>query len=166
MMENSPVILQTRPFSMSRQTFFSLITKAYYRKRWLFFVGFPVFIALMAILKPMGEDTQVLVWVGMIALVAMVIPVLQFWFFSGKSENQPLYQQQHVQFGEEEMVAIYSNGDKRIMRYDSIVKASKAADHYVVRFRSNSFLYIPFSALESEGDQQKFEQLIRRERPD
>jgi hypothetical protein len=161
-MENSQVIFRTRPFSMTRQQFFSLITKAYYRKRWLFFVGFPVFIAMMAILKPMGEDSQVLVWVGLIAVVAMVIPILQFWLFSGKSENEPLYQQQHVQFGEEEMVALYDNGAQRVMRYDGIVKASKASDHYVVRFRSNSFLYIPFSALESEADQQKFEQLISK----
>jgi len=54
------------------------------------------------------------------------------------------------------------DGQKRTMSYDGISKATKASDHYFISFRSNTFLYIPFSSFWQQEDQEKFEELVKK----
>jgi hypothetical protein len=154
-------LLKTQSFSLTRPLYFRIIATSYYRRRWMLYVGFPVFLAAIAIFQPI-DNVYLMVGIGLIALFALLLPLMQFWLFSGRASNQHLYQPHSLALFPDEIVMVSEEGRQRKMPYSQLRKASQAEDHYLLSFEGNAFLYVPYTAFANNKQREKFEKLIQR----
>ncbi len=146
-------MITTKKFSLSKQTYFGILVKTYFRSRW----WFPVLFWVFAILFAMDGINTIDLFLVLYAVIFPFILLLTFRRQAYSAQNKLFLMERYFEFDTEKSTGYLTDGTAQVIMNSNFFKVFTTESYYLLYLARNQFVYIPVSAFNNEEDKKWFE---------
>lgn len=150
-------MIRTRKIELTGDEFFYLLLTIYFKRKWLTitWIWLVIFILLFS-----AQINAIEYWLVGILCFLQVVLVLQYWVYAHSTDNRIYLLPRYFEITEEHIVECMDDGTTSTIKTERVIKIMRTGKCFLLFVAKNEYIYLPFSAFESETDIKWFESEI------
>lgn len=148
-------MIRTRKFELTSDEFFYLLLTIYFKRRWWMLVWVWLMIFLLLFSTRISAMEYMLIAV---LCLAQVFLVAQYWLYAHSKDNRIYLLPRFFEISSEQVVEWMDDGTSSTIKTERIIRVMRTGKCYLLFIAKNEYIYLPFSAFETDADRKWFDQ--------
>jgi len=149
-----PFMICTRKIEQSSDDFFYLLLTIYFKKRWLMLLW--IWLVIFVLLFSTRISSLEYLLIGFLFL-SQVFLVIQYWLYAHSKDNRIYLLPRTFEISQDQIVEWMGDGTSSTIKKERFIKVMRTGKCFLLFVAKNEYVYLPFSAFESEADLEWFE---------
>lgn len=147
-------MIRTRKIELSSDGFFYLLLTIYFKKRWLMLAW--VWLIIFVLLFTARISSIEYLLIAFLCLTQVVL-LIQYWLYAHSKDNRIYLLPRFFEISSDQIVEWMEDGTSSTIKTERFIKVMKTGHCYLLFIARNEYVYLPFTAFESEADREWFE---------
>lgn len=151
---------ETKPFTQSKKTYFSIVLYTAYRKRWWMYL-LVILVSIFNLYKYLNNNqVSYLIW-GLVGVGYILFLYIYLYRFAYSKDKEEFLSEKKLSFDENNIRIEEANGGFGEFPYSRIWKVVDKESFWMLYTSNSQFIYIPKDIFYSEEDFERFQQAIQ-----
>lgn len=148
-------MIRTRKIELTSDEFFYLLLTIYFKRKWLTITW--IWLVIFILLFSTRINTIEYWLVGILCFLQASV-VLQYWLYAHSKDNRIYLLSRFFEITSEEVVEWMDDGTSSTIKTERIIRVMRTGKCYLLFIAKNEYIYLPFSAFETDVDRKWFDQ--------
>ena len=148
-------MIRTSKIELTSDEFFYLLLTIYFKKKWLTITW--IWLVIFILLFSTRINTIEYWLVGILCFLQASV-VLQYWLYAHSKDNRIYLLPRFFEIASEQIVEWMDDGTSSTIRTERIIRVMRTGKCYLLFIAKSEYIYLPFSAFETDADRKWFDQ--------
>ncbi|MBI1184584.1 hypothetical protein GC194_09945 [bacterium] len=152
-------MISTQEITLNPGSYFKLIARIRFKTSFLMYL-LP-FAAAVVLHFAMSDSQMIVKFLLVYGVVNPLWMLIYQYIYATSDKARALMTSRHYTFDNQQITAIYQDGNRDVFEWERVVAVRRFANEMLIYFSKSEFIYLPFSALET-NEREQLEQLLQQ----